>query len=103
MNHNVLAEWNPRLQFLKEKKDSFYDNNELHKMFIEFCKLDRDMQKLTIYGVNMTNSKNDLKRAVKVVGGIATVAGIVAIPIVGGAIKNYSKEMDISSIRSSLS
>jgi hypothetical protein len=54
MEHIVKTEWNPRLIFLKERANTF--DTELLNIFSVFIKLDKTMQKLTIWGINKVNT-----------------------------------------------
>jgi hypothetical protein len=91
MNRNVQAEWNPRLQVLKENKDLFSNDKELQKTYIEFSKLDNNMQKLTIWGINKTNAASHYISNAKLALKIAAGAGIATIVVSGIAISMVNK------------
>ena len=57
MNRNVKEEWVPRFKFLKEIKNSFNKDIDLYNAFNGCKEIDKDMRKLTLLRVNLTNAK----------------------------------------------
>ena len=84
MNHNVKAEWNPRLLFLKEIENEFFNDSDLDCAFQDCKKIDDEMQRLTLTKTVVIGVPLEM---LGTYGGIALKAAklgaIVAIPVAG--------------------
>ena len=96
LNENLLAEWNPRYKFLSEISNSFDRQSNEYVTFIEFSKINYQMQKTSLWrnyfdAIGEVGSLT-VKRALKA-GAIAGITTIAVAGVVGSMLHNAGKDI----------
>ena len=99
MNYNVKAEWEPRFKFLKEIQTSFYNETSLYNAFIECKKINRGIQKTTLWNMNLSAFYEHYTKMAKIaLKGVAfgAIASVAVVGVMGDMVNKAGKDIGYS-------